>query len=129
MSGLIGLTPVVRLRVENLLLGKRYPQSGWAEAVIDTGYQGFVAVPRGAFASLSIPRPWTSERSVRLADGSVLRSEMGPGTATVDSEAEVDGPIETLPGLAEVLVGTQFLSRFRLELDYCLRSAVLARCG
>jgi len=46
-----------------------------------------------------------------------------------DLDVEVDGPIETIPGLAEVLVGTQFLSHFKLGLDYCLRRTSLEPCG
>jgi len=96
---------------------------------VDTGYQGFIAVPSAVFDSLSMPMLSTSKRIVRLADGSELNSEVGQGSVVVAGlGAESDGPIETIPGLAEVLVGTQFLSRFRFELDYCLRRVSLRPC-
>lgn len=116
--------------LENILLDRTYPSDGFVEGIVDTGYQGFIAVPRNVFVSLSMPLLRTVNRTVRLADGSRLTSEVGQGTALVSGAGvEVDGPIETIPGLAEVLVGTQFLSRFRLELDYCLRRTALVHCG
>jgi clan AA aspartic protease len=130
LSGLLGLTPVVRLRLENVLLGRSFPTKGFVEGVIDTGYQGFIAIPGSVFTSLSLPKQRTVGRNVQLADGTKLRSDVGHGTAFVAGlGVEVDGPMETIPGLAEVLVGTQFLSRFRLDLDYCLRRTSLAHCG
>ena len=129
MSSVLGLTPVVRLKLENHLLDKSYPAEGFVEGIVDTGYQGFVAVPNPVFDSLSLPNLTTSRRRVRLADGSELKSEVGQGSAVVAGPGvEVDGPVETIQGLAEVLVGTQFLSRFRIELDYCLRRLSLSPC-
>lgn len=128
MSGLIGLTPVVRLKLENLLMERSYPEVGYVEGIIDTGYQGFVAVPIDVFTSLSMPSLKTASRRVQLADGTKLKSEVGQGTAAVAGLGEVDGSIETVPGLAEILVGTQFLSRFRLDLDYCLHRTALSTC-
>jgi clan AA aspartic protease len=129
MSSLLGLTPVVRLKLENHLLDKAYPPEGFVEGAIDTGYQGFIAVPNAVFASLSMRKLTISRRRVRLADGSELRSEVGQGSALVaDMGVEVDGPLETIQGLAEVLVGTKFLSRFRFELDYCLHRTSLTPC-
>jgi len=129
MSSVLGLTPVVRLKLENHLLEKSYPAKGFVEGIVDTGYQGFVAVPNPVFDSLSLPNLTTSRRRVRLADSSELKSEVGQGSAVVAGlGVEVDGPVETIQGLAEVLVGTQFLSRFRIELDYCLRRLSLSPC-
>ena len=129
MSAFVGQTPVVRLRLENLFLKKSYPAEGFVEGVVDTGYDGFVAVPRTAFESLSLGLLKSPGRGVRLADGSRVKSQVGLGTAlVVGTGTEVDGPIESIPGLGEVLVGTRFLSRFRLSLDYCLRRAELKIC-
>ncbi|HXW95293.1 MAG TPA: hypothetical protein VEJ19_06280 [Nitrososphaerales archaeon] len=129
MSSLLGHTPVLRLRLENHLLDRRYPREGVIAGIVDTGYQGFIAVPRAVFASLSMPSLSTSKRVVRLADGSELRSEVGQGSVIVaGSGVEIDGPVETISGLGEVLVGTQFLSRFRFELDYCLRRVSFRLC-
>lgn len=129
MSALLGPTPMVRLRLENVFLERKYPKDGYVEAVIDTGYQGFVAVPGSVFDALSMGQLTTVRREVKLADGTRIRSQVGQGTAVVAGPgAEVDGPIEAVPGLSEVLVGTQFLSRFKLVVDYCLRRASLVPC-
>jgi clan AA aspartic protease len=129
MSGLLGLAPVVRLRLENPLLGSRYPADGSLEGTIDTGYQGFVAVPRAVFDALRLDELKTAKRVVELADGTRLESRVANATAaSIDAGLEVDGPVETIPGLSEVLLGTRFLSHFRLTLDYCLRATSLDPC-
>ena len=129
MSALVGLTPVLRVRLENLFLGRRYPEDGFVEGVGDTGYQGFIAAPEEVFASLSMAELSTVNRDVRLADGTKVKSSVGQGTVMVDGAGvELDGPVETIPGLAEILVGTQLISRFRFELDYCLRRTSITFC-
>ena len=129
MSSLLGLTPVVRLKLENVFLEKSYPGSGSMEGTIDTGYQGFVAVPRNVFDALGLGELRTVRRVVELSDGRKLESLVASATAeVVGTGAQVDGPVEMVPGLSEVLVGTKFLSRFKLTLDYCLRISSLERC-
>ena len=129
MSTFVGQTPVVRLRLENLFFKKSYPVSGFVEGVVDTGYDGFIAVPPSVFESLSLSLIKTSSWGVRLADGSNVASRAGHGTALVEGAGEVDGLIETFPGLGEVLIGTRFLSRFRLDLNYCQRLAEMTPCS
>ena len=119
---------MVRLRLENLFFKRRYPERGFVEGVVDTGYEGFVAVPTAVFESLSLGLLKTPGWGVRLPDGSNVRSQVGPGTVTVEGSEEIDGPVESFPGLGEVLVGTRFLSRFRVKLDYCLGRAELTAC-
>ncbi len=97
--------------------------------MIDTGYQGFVALPRPVFKALSMYEMTVRKRTVLLADGTKISTESVEGTAVVIGlDAELDGAFETLPGLSEILVGTEFLSRFRLSLDYCLRTTSLDSC-
>jgi hypothetical protein len=71
----------------------------------------------------------TRPRKVEVADGRVVRSLVAYGTVELGEESgEVDGPIETIEGLTEVLVGTHLLSNFRMTLDYCLRVASIKPC-
>ncbi len=130
MSSFVGLAPVVRIRVRNVLLKAGYPLEGSVEAIMDTGYAGFLAVPESIFDALSLGKLMTQSRTVELADGRRVRSRVAYGTVELAGmNHEVDGPVETIEGLPEVLVGTRLLSDFRVTLDYCLRAVALNPCG
>jgi predicted aspartyl protease len=69
LSSLLGLTPTMRVVVRNPLLEKRYPIEGEILAVVDTGYEGFVALPRDVFDSLSFDELQLEKRRLILANG------------------------------------------------------------
>jgi clan AA aspartic protease len=130
LSSFVGLAPVVRIKVRNVLLKEEYPSDGSVEAVMDTGYGGFLAVPESIFDALSLGKLMTQSRTVELADGRRARSKVAYGTVElVGMNHEVDGPVETIEGLTEVLLGTRLLSDFRVTLDYCLRVVSFDPCG
>lgn len=130
MSSPMGLTPLLRLKLEDSLLGRRCPEDGYMEGAVDTGYQSFIAVPQGVFGSLSMAELRTADRVAGLAYGTEVESRVGCGTATVEGTGvELDGPVETMPGLAEAPVGTRLVSRFSLDSDYRLRRTSIAFCG
>jgi clan AA aspartic protease len=130
LSSFVGLTPALRVKLRNLPLGTEYPRGGSLEAVVDTGYGGFLAVPRDIFDALDLHKMVTRPRRVEVADGRVVQSVVAYGTVELEEASrEVDGPIETIEGLAEVLVGTRLLSDFRVTLDYCLRTASIKPCS
>jgi len=129
MSGFVGLVPAVRVRLRNLPLKIEYPSDGSIEAVMDTGYEGFVAVPPSIFAALGLDKMMAGSRTVEVADGRGVRSRVAYGTVELEGmNSEIDGPVETFEGLTEVLVGTRLLSDFRVTLDYCLRTVAINQC-
>lgn len=129
MSSFVGLTPALGVRLKNVLLDVSYPADGSIEAVVDTGYEGFLAVPDSVFGKLSLGELKTRSRTVEVADGRRVRSRIGYATVELlGMRQEVDGPVETFEGLKEVLVGAKLLSSFRVTLDYCLRAVSLDRC-
>jgi clan AA aspartic protease len=129
LSGFVGLSPVVRMKVRNLPLGAMYPSSGSVQAIVDTGYEGFLLVPRHVFDALSLGDMVVRQRKIEVADGRVVRSAVAYGTVEVSGvEGEIDGPVETMEGVTEVMVGVHLLSRFRLTLDYCLKAFSIRPC-
>jgi len=129
LSSFVGLSPVVGMRIRNLPLGAAYPSSGSVQAIVDTGYEGFVLVPRHVFEALSLGDLVVRERKIEVADGRMVKSMVAYGTVELlGSASEIDGPVETMDGVAEVLVGVDLLSRFRLTLDYCLRTFAIKPC-
>jgi len=129
MISFLGRTPVLTVRLENLVLRKGYPLEGFVEGVVDTGYDGFVAIPREAFDSLSLGELQTSARKLKGPSGSVIDASGSLATIRISGiDRDLDGTIETFPGLGEVLIGTRLLSRFKLTLDYCLQAAAIEPC-
>jgi len=117
--------PVVRVRFINYLSGVKYPPEGTVGAVVDTGYQGFAAVPLEIFRALKLGRD--EVRRLVLADGRVISSQGGYATLAV-GDYEVDGLVETYEGLSEVLIGSDALRRARLSVNYCLGAVTVERC-
>ena len=128
MSAFADRTPVLAVALENPFHKLRYPEKGGTTAVVDTGYEGFVAVPPRVFEELSLGELATSRR-VRTADGRMIESRLALSTVLLpDLDITLDGHVETMAGLSEILVGTAFLSRFSVSLDYCLRTARMQQC-
>ncbi len=117
--------PTLPVRLANPLLGVVYPEGGWLEALVDTGYEGFVSVPRSVFEALRLRVD--EERRLVLADGRVVRSLGGYGSL-LSGDYGADGLIETYEGLGEVLVGVDALRLARLEVDFCLGVVRVKRC-
>jgi clan AA aspartic protease len=129
LSGFVGLVPAFRLRLRNIPLKTEYPSNGSIEAIVDTGYEGFLAVPGSIFRAVRLDEIMTRQAVVEVADGRRLQSQVAYGTVELDGvEGEFDGPVETLAGLGEVLVGVRLLSEFRFTLDYCTRAVSVNPC-
>jgi len=129
LSGFVGLVPAFRLRLRNIPLKTEYPSNGSVEAIVDTGYEGFLAVPSSIFRAVRLDEIVTRQAVVEVADGRRLQSEVAYGTVELDGvKGEFDGPVETLAGLGEVLVGVRLLSEFRFTLDYCTRAVSVNPC-
>lgn len=129
MSLFSGHTPMIRVELENHLLRRRYPDRGALLAVVDTGYEGFAALPDRIFDALSLNELRITKRAVKMANGRERESRVAYASVGLpELRISLDGPLEALDGLSEVLVGMSLLSRFRLTLDYCLRAAEMSIC-
>jgi clan AA aspartic protease len=119
----------MRIVVLNPLLKKRYPEEGQALAVVDTGYEGFVALPREIFVALSFDKLRLERRRLILANGTVLGSEGAfGGFAAPEIPLKVDGFVEAYEGLGEILLGVEAISQARMVLDYCNRRIRVEAC-
>ncbi len=88
-----------------------------------------MAVPGDVFASLSFNELQLEKRRLILANGDVLRAEGAYGAFGVPGVGlRADGFVETYPGLQEVLLGVEALSRVRVLLDYCNRRMDVEAC-
>jgi clan AA aspartic protease len=119
----------MRVVLRNPILGRRYPEDGQVLAVIDTGYEGFLALPRDIFESLLFNQLQLERRRLLLANGANLVSEGAYGSLSApDLALNVDGFIETYEGLGEVLLGVETLERSKVLLDYCTRRVKVEAC-
>jgi predicted aspartyl protease len=83
------------------------------EAIIDTGFSGFIQLPMQHAFSLKLPLEGTS--SYVLADGTRGTSLTALAHTTFGGMT-VLGVISLTPGSLDVLVGMDFLRRFKLGL-------------
>ena len=130
MSAFLDSTPSLEVSVENVIGGRRYPEAGETVATIDTGYAGFLGVPAGAFDELKLGELELLGRTMVFANGAKAESRGSYARLRLkQADVSLYGFVETWDGLDEVLLGTEALSSFRLELDYCLRLISIQKCG
>lgn len=97
---------LVRLRVQ----GVRHVLD--AEAVLDTGFNGYLALPPSWIEDLSLERIGQAE--MMLASGEARSSHKYKATVRFGRETK---PVEVIEA-AEPLVGTQLLWGYRLHVDF-----------
>jgi clan AA aspartic protease len=114
------------LIIRNPFTGRAYPERGSVIAIIDTGYEGFLLIPSDVFDT-TFGELESERREIILADGRKVRSRGVFGEAILEPYV-VDGFIETVEGVNEFVVGAEFLESFKLELDYCTKTARLELC-
>jgi len=91
--------------------------------MIDTGFDGFVHLP-SVLASEFKSRLW-GEADVTLSNGQIVRQRL------FLLEFPFDGQLQTVrasfgPG-HEVLIGTQLLASYRLEINFVARAVLLEK--
>lgn len=128
MLHLVGGCPMLEVAIDCPLTGRRYPEQGVGLALLDTGYEGFVLVPRDVFDSV-FEGLEPEERTLILATGKPVRSLGTYGRVLLQDEGvELEGFVETFEGVEEIVVGLEFAREFRLTLDYCAGLGFLELC-
>ena len=56
-------------------------------------------------------------------------STVNPTVRITDTNASIDGLIETFDDLKEVIAGQELISNFKLVLDYCRKTVEVRRCS
>lgn len=83
------------------------------EAVVDTGFTGYLSLPPNLIVALSMP--FSHQMLSRLGDGSTRLLDVHNGTVLWDEE-EVD--VNMLAGGDEILVGTSLMDGFDLQIQF-----------
>jgi clan AA aspartic protease len=129
LSAFLNLTPTVRVVLGNPFSRTRYPSEETALAVIDTGYEGFLAVPVDVFEQLQLNVLQHQTRDLVLGNGAIITSNGAYATLEIPHlPIRLDGFIETYDGLEEIILGVEALSRFKVTLDYCSKKINLRIC-
>lgn len=102
-------TPVIELKVR----GSR--EEVMIEGILDTGFDGFLCLPTAIAVLLGLELIYAT--SAELADGTVIEDEL-----VFAGQAEWDVALKqiemTLTRSEDTLIGTAFLTGYRVELDY-----------
>jgi clan AA aspartic protease len=129
LSAFLNLTPTVRVAVGNPFSRERYPPDESVLAVIDTGYEGFLAVPTDVFERLHLHELQQQSRDLVLANGDIVTSNGVYASLEMSHpHIKLDGFVETYYGLEEMILGVQALCRFRSTFDYCSKKIRLQPC-
>jgi predicted aspartyl protease len=116
-----GGSPCVNFRLSGVLAGSAAKEGFEFEAVIDTGFDGFVSMPMAQAFPLGLPLRGAIE--VTLADGRNATKLHALGRAMIGDRANW-GAVILEPASDEILIGLKFLQVFDLAL-VLTRSEVL----
>ena len=107
-----------------------YPYEGSVNAVIDTGYEGFLSVPNSVFQELDLNDLEREKRRIALADGTLSNTEGAYAVLQIPHlSLTMDGFVETFHGLDEIILGVEALVKMRVLLDYCNRRIKVEKCA
>ncbi len=118
--------PFLEISVENPFNGRIYPEDGNVLAVVDTGYEGFLILPEDLFELLGFNELDLEKRTLLLPNGNFMTSYGTYGIVRVGN-FKCEGFIETCK-VDELVLGIDFLSNFRITLDYCAKRLEIHRC-
>lgn len=90
------------------------------EAVIDTGFNDFLALPKSLIATLALP--WHSSTPAQLGDGSSVTLDLYRGTVTWDGQPRDVPVVATQDGTA---VGMSLFQGYRLTMEVVPGGSVL----
>jgi len=128
-SYFLNLTPLLEIVIRNPIMDRTFPVDGRVAAVIDTGFEGFLLVPEDVFEKLSLNQLGLDRRELILPNGQRAYSSGTYCEVVIpDLGVRLDGFVETLEGVGEVVVGADLLQNLRLVLNYCVRIVEVEAC-
>ena len=120
---------LVPIRLANPLLDTEYPTHGVVMAALDTGYTGFMLIPRAVFRSLKLDELKPIVTKGELADGRSIELRAAYGVLGIPELGfEDEGLIETNPDITEILLGMRAIRRLEITVDGCKRLFMMERC-
>ena len=99
--------PMIRIAI-----GDADPPKQMVEAVIDTGFTGFLSLPFSTIASLGLP--WIFRDVGTLGDGSEVIFDMYRATVIWDGQLQV---VDVAASEADPLVGMSLLYGFKVQIE------------
>ena len=109
MQGFVNQSCEAMIRVA---VGHESASKQMVEAVIDTGFTGFLSLPLSVIESLGLP--WIFRDIGTLGDGSEVIFEMYRATVVWDGQAQV---VDVAASDADPLVGMSLLYGFKLQIE------------
>jgi clan AA aspartic protease len=102
-----------------IVLGYGNAPKQMVEALIDTGFSGFLSLPLSMIESLGLP--WIFSDSVMLGDGSEVIFQMYQATVIWDGQFKV---VDVAASESEPLLGMSLLYGFKLQVEAVERGIV-----
>jgi clan AA aspartic protease len=122
-------SPAIPITVINTLGRATNPMVRSMLAVVDTGYSGFLLLPRRTFGELGFDDLRKGSSAAQLANGTIIELSFAYGTVRFqDLGAEADGKVETCEGAQEVLIGVDGLRGLAVTIDGCAKATYAREC-
>lgn len=122
-------SPIMPITVVNTLSSATRPTERSMLAVVDTGYSGFLLLPRSTFRELGFDDLRKDSSRARLANGATVELFSAYGTIRFqDLGMEIDGKVQTCEGAEEVLIGIDGIHVLAFTIDGCAKMCYARGC-
>ena len=122
-------SPAIPITVVNTLVSATRPTERSMLAVVDTGYSGFLLLPRKTFRELGFDDLRNYPSRAQLANGAIVEMSSSYGTVRFqDLGTETDGQVQTCEGMEEVLIGIDGIRELAVTVDGCAKMCYARRC-
>jgi clan AA aspartic protease len=102
-----------------LVVGNENKQTKFLDALIDTGFNGFLTLPANIIAELGLP--WSGSDIVTLGDGSETLFDLYAATVIWDGQFRT---VDIADSESVPLIGMALLQGYRLMIDVVPKGAV-----
>ncbi|TFF85256.1 MAG: clan AA aspartic protease [Promethearchaeota archaeon] len=113
--------PFIPIKISDMTKITYYPKDGTIDALIDTGYDGFLIVPFKIFKDLKLISsefPEDQVPRVETITGENIELRTAIGNVEIPKlNIQFFIEIDTIPECSEILIGRQFLEKFIITLN------------
>ena len=130
LGRIIDDTIFLEIRILNPFEEAQYPVNGWAHAVLDTGFTGFLLLPSKIYGYLKLEEQKQKTITAETADGHKIVFKAAYATIQIRGlDTPLDGLIETNENIKEILLGVRALRQLKATINSCTSTVTLATCA
>ena len=119
----------IPIKIRNPIEGVTFPDTEVVYGYFDTGYTGFLIIPKEIYHILKLHKLKQYQYVLSLPNGEKLETRGTYGQIVLaELGFEEEGFVETTDTIKEIIIGTKALKTYRILLDFCRHASKIEGC-